>query len=236
MSSHASTAAKAPKKAKPIAVPDTAQVVMATGNTHKVREVAEILRPLVPSLQPDGIVASGELGIPSPTENGTSFSANALIKARALAEYVKLPILADDSGLSVEILGGAPGIFSARWAGSHGDDQANLQLLLNQLSDVTDPHRGAAFVCAAVLLLPSGKTYLGNGVMGGRLTTKPRGKNGFGYDPIFVADAQNGTEMRTNAQLSAKDKNAISHRANAFRQIAPQLEAILERTPRNTLF
>lgn len=236
MSTRLTAAGKSRKGVKPLAIPDTAQVVMATGNAHKVKEVEEILRPLVPSLMAGGIVASGTLGIPSPVENGTSFSANALIKARALAEHVDLPVIADDSGLSVEILGRAPGIFSARWSGRHGDDKANLQLLLDQLADVPDQNRGAAFICAAVLIAPGYGTYLGNGVMGGRLATKPKGKNGFGYDPIFVADAQEGTEMRTNAQLSRKEKNAISHRAIAFRQIAAQLEAMLERRPRNTLF
>lgn len=131
MSGHVSTATKASKRTKPIAIPDTAQAVMATGNVHKVKEIAEILRPLVPSLQSDGIVASDELGIPNLIESGTSFSTNTLIRARTLAEYVKLPTLTDDSGLTAEILGGAPGTFSARWIGIRGDDQADLQLLLN---------------------------------------------------------------------------------------------------------
>ena len=174
------------KDAQKLELPPEAQVVMATGNAHKVQEVEEILRPLVPSLRP-------------------------------------VPILADDSGLSVDILGGAPGIFSARWCGHHGDDRANLELLLNQLQDMDDSYRTAAFICAAVLLVPGGGTYLGNGVMGGRLVREPKGKNGFGYDPIFIADGQ----KVTNGELSNDAKNAISHRAKAFIQIAPQLEAIL---------
>ena len=176
------------KDAQKLELPPEAQVVMATGNAHKVQEVEEILRPLVPSLRP-----------------------------------VDVPILADDSGLSVDILGGAPGIFSARWCGHHGDDRANLELLLNQLQDMDDSYRTAAFICAAVLLVPGGGTYLGNGVMGGRLVREPKGKNGFGYDPIFIADGQ----KVTNGELSNDAKNAISHRAKAFIQIAPQLEAIL---------
>lgn len=211
------------KDIQKLELPPEAQVVMATGNAHKVQEVEEILRPLVPSLRPGGIVAAGTLGAPEPREDGTSFSANALIKARALANLVDVPILADDSGLSVDILGGAPGIFSARWCGHHGDDRANLELLLNQLQDMDDSYRTAAFICAAVLLVPGGGTYLGNGVMGGRLVRKPKGKNGFGYDPIFIADGQ----KVTNGELSNDAKNAISHRAKAFIQIAPQLEAIL---------
>lgn len=215
------------KSADMLLVPNDAQIVMATGNNHKAKEVEEILRPLVPSLHRGGIITSASLGAPEPIENGTSFSANALIKARALAQHVSLPVLADDSGLTVEILGGAPGIFSARWCGKHGDDKANLELLLNQLADVPDENRHAAFVCAAVLLVPGGGTYLGNGVMGGKLTRKPRGKRGFGYDPIFVADRQSNLKMLTNAELSAEEKNSISHRAEAFRQLAPQLEALL---------
>ena len=211
------------KDAQKLELPPEAQVVMATGNAHKIQEVEEILRPLVPSLRPGGIVAAGTLGAPEPREDGTSFSANALIKARALANVVDVPILADDSGLSVDILGGAPGFFSARWCGHHGDDQANLELLLNQLQDMDDSYRTAAFICAAVLLVPGGGTYLGNGVMGGRLVREPKGKNGFGYDPIFIADGQ----KVTNGELSNDAKNAISHRAKAFIQIAPQLEAIL---------
>ena len=211
------------KDAQKLELPPEAQVVMATGNAHKVQEVEEILRPLVPSLRPGGIVAAGTLGAPEPREDGTSFSANALIKARALANLVDVPILADDSGLSVDILGGAPGIFSARWCGHHGDDRANLELLLNQLQDMDDSYRTAAFICAAVLLVPGGGTYLGNGVMGGRLVREPKGNNGFGYDPIFIADGQ----KVTNGELSNDAKNAISHRAKAFIQIAPQLEAIL---------
>ena len=211
------------KNAQKLKLPPEAQVVMATGNTHKVREVEEILRPLVPSLRPGGIVAAGTLGAPEPREDGTSFSANALIKARALASVVDVPILADDSGLSVDILGGSPGIFSARWCGHHGDDRANLELLLNQLQDIDDGYRTAAFICAAVLLIPGGGTYQGNGVMGGRLVREPKGKNGFGYDPIFLADGQEVT----NGELSKDAKNAISHRAKAFSQIAPQLEAML---------
>lgn len=206
-----------------LVLPEGTQVVMASGNLHKVKEVEEILRPLVPSLRPGGIVASGTLGAAQPIENGTSFSANALIKARALANQVDVPILADDSGLSVDIMGGAPGIFSARWCGHHGDDKANLELLINQLSDVPDEHRSAAFICVAALVVPGGGSYLGNGVMGGHLTREPRGKNGFGYDPIFIADGQDVT----NAELTNEEKNAISHRAKAFSQLAAQLDALL---------
>jgi non-canonical purine NTP pyrophosphatase, rdgB/HAM1 family len=207
-----------------LTLPLGTQVVMATGNNHKVREVEAILRPLVPALQEGGIVPAGQLGASEPVEDGTSFSANALIKARHLAKMVDVPVLADDSGLSVEIMGGAPGIFSARWCGKHGDDKANLKLLLNQLCDVPDQHRAATFICAAALIVPGGGTYLGNGIMGGRLIREARGKAGFGYDPIFVPD---GFDV-TTAELSAEEKNAISHRHKAFQQIAAQLQAILQ--------
>lgn len=227
MSILSTTSGRQENGVRQLLVPDNAQVVMATGNAHKVKEVEQILRPLVPSLKPGGIVAAGTLGAPVPVENGTSFSANALIKARALGQQVYLPVLADDSGLSVEILGGAPGIFSARWCGRHGDDKANMELLLNQLADVPDENRQATFVCAAVLLVPGGGTYLGNGVMGGRLARKPKGRRGFGYDPIFIADGQSGLKQLTNAELTAAEKNTISHRAIAFKQLAAQLEALL---------
>ena len=154
--------------------------------------------------------------------------------ARALAGPTGLPAVADDSGLCVDVLGGAPGIFSARWSGRHGDDTANLQLLLAQLADVADPHRSARFTCAAVLVQPaSGRgpeqvTTIERS-MEGRLTCSPLGEGGFGYDPIFVPvqEDEPGCRGRTTAQMTSEDKHAISHRGQAFRALAPVLAELL---------
>ena len=149
-------------------------------------------------------------------ETGLTFEENALLKARAIAEATGLPAIADDSGLAVDVLGGMPGIFSARWAGRHGDDAANLQLVLAQLSDVADGHRGAAFVCAAAVAHPRGDEQVVRGELRGSLTREPRGTNGFGYDPIFCPDG----ETRTTAEMEPHEKDAISHRGRAFRALA----------------
>jgi XTP/dITP diphosphohydrolase len=141
---------------------------------------------------------------------------NALLKAREGAVHTGLPTVADDSGLAVDALNGMPGVFSARWSGRHGDDAANLSLLLAQISDVDDPHRGARFVCAAALVLPGGEELTVTGEMVGQLVRAPRGSGGFGYDPIFVAEGQ----TVTNAELSPAAKDAISHRGKAFRALA----------------
>jgi XTP/dITP diphosphohydrolase len=159
-----------------------------------------------------------------------TFAQNALIKARALAAFTGLPAVADDSGLCVDVLGGAPGIFSARWAGRHGDDAANLTLLLAQLADVPAEHRGAGFTCAAALVTPDGFEHVETAVMRGRLTTAPRGSGGFGYDPVLVPDEQperaRGVAL-TSAELTAAEKNAISHRGHAFRSLAVVIAARL---------
>ena len=131
-------------------------------------------------------------------ETGLTFAENALLKAREGARYTGLPTVADDSGLAVDALNGMPGVFSARWSGGHGDDKANLDLVLAQIGDVPDEHRGAAFVCAAALVLPGGREHLVEGRQTGRLLRAPRGTGGFGYDPIFVGDGQD----RTNAELT----------------------------------
>ena len=187
----------------------------------------------MPGLDPRSIVSAGSLGAPEPVENGLSFAANAEIKARALVQVTGLPAVADDSGLCVDVLGGAPGIFSARWCGRHGDDAANLRLLLDQIADVTDPHRTARFTCAAVLAAPGPDnrptvTRIERS-MEGRLLGEPRGEGGFGYDPVFVPvqeDAPGGAG-RTTAQMSPAEKNAISHRGRALRALAPVLAALL---------
>jgi len=158
-----------------------------------------------------------------------TFAENSLLKARAVAGATGLVAIADDSGLAVDVMGGAPGIFSARWAGRHGDDAANLELLLNQLSDVPDQHRGAAFVCAAALAMPAGaggpvREVVEYGQLEGTLLREPRGAGGFGYDPVL----QPAGEDRSCAELSAEEKNAISHRGKAFRALLPSIVAALE--------
>jgi XTP/dITP diphosphohydrolase len=156
-------------------------------------------------------------------ETGTTFAENALLKARTLAKATGVPAVADDSGLCVDVLGGAPGIFSARWSGRHGDDKANLDLLLAQLSDIDDAHRAAHFACAAALALPDGTERVVEGRLPGTLRREPAGTGGFGYDPILQPDG----ETRTCAELTPDEKNAISHRGQAFRALAPVIRELL---------
>ncbi|MDQ0374128.1 RdgB/HAM1 family non-canonical purine NTP pyrophosphatase [Cellulomonas humilata] len=201
----------------------TARLVLATHNAHKVGELRAILAPVLPGLDPESVVGARDLGAPEPVEDGVTFIENALIKARALAAFTGLPAVADDSGLSVDVLGGAPGIFSARWAGTHGDDAANLALLLAQLADIAEPHRSARFVCAAALVTPDGFEHVETGTLEGVLATEPRGAGGFGYDPILVPTG----ETRSCAELTPQEKNAISHRGTAFRALVPTLVRVL---------
>jgi len=200
-----------------------ARLALATHNAHKVGEILAILEPLVPGLTHGDIASAGQLGAPAPVEDGTSFAENALIKARALCAATGLPAIADDSGIAVDIMGGAPGIFSALWSGRHGADSENLQLLLAQMTDIPAAHRGAAFVCAAALVKPDGTELVELGTVRGRLAEAASGGNGFGYDPIFVPE---GYDV-TSAQLSPQEKNRISHRAAAFRALAPHIAAVL---------
>ena len=204
-------------------VPTGARLVLATHNAHKVGELRAILAPELPDLDPASVVGAGDLGVEPPVEDGVTFEENALLKARALAAATGLPAVADDSGLAVDVLGGAPGIFSARWSGRHGDDAANLDLLLAQLADVPAAHRAARFVCAAALVTPDGTEHVEVGTLEGTLATAPRGRNGFGYDPVLVPLG----ETRTCAELEPAEKNAISHRGTAFRALVPHLVAAL---------
>ena len=199
------------------------RIVLATRNGHKVRELQAILADLIGELDLE-IVGMGEFpDVADVVETGVTFAENATLKAVAVAGATGLPALADDSGLAVDVLGGAPGVFSARWAGTHGQDRANLELLLGQLYDVPDEHRAAAFVCAAVLAMPDGTVVVREGRMPGTLAREPRGDNGFGYDPILVVDG----DSRTSAELSFEEKNAISHRGKAFRALAADLRELL---------
>ena len=194
------------------------RVVLATRNTHKIAELGRILADAGFAGQ---LVGLDEFpGAPDVPETGSTFADNALLKARAIAAHTGLPAVSDDSGLTVDALNGMPGILSARWAGKHGDDHANLELVLGQLADID--RRGGAFVCVASLVLPDGsREWTTTGVLPGRITRVPRGTNGFGYDPIFVPD---GMET-TTAELAPQDKDAISHRGRAFRALAPLITA-----------
>ncbi|MDD9206609.1 RdgB/HAM1 family non-canonical purine NTP pyrophosphatase [Georgenia sp. 10Sc9-8] len=205
------------------AVPPGARLVLATRNEHKVAELREILGPLLPGLPAEAVVGARDLDVPEPVEDGVTFAENALIKARALAAATGLPAVADDSGLCVDVLGGAPGVFSARWAGRHGDDRANLELLLAQLADVPAEHRAAHFACAAALVTLDGTEMVRTGTMPGVLLPEARGTGGFGYDPVL----QPAGEDRSAAELSAAEKNAISHRGQAFRALAPHVASLL---------
>jgi XTP/dITP diphosphohydrolase len=199
-------------------------VVLATRNAHKVGELREILADVCAELDLVIVGLRDFPEAPDVIEDGVTFEENALLKATSAAKATGLPALADDSGLTVDVLGGAPGIFSARWAGG-GGDRANVQLLLNQLGDVRDEHRGAAFVCAAALVLPDGRGAVELGRFPGTLAREPRGTGGFGYDPIFVPTGSD----RTLAEYAPEEKNGVSHRALAFRALAPHLREHLAR-------
>lgn len=199
------------------------RLVLATRNTHKIAELRRILHDAGTDVELLGTDAFPDL--PDVAETGLTFAANALLKAHAVARATGLPAVADDSGLCVDVLGGMPGIFSARWAGRHGDDTANLELLLAQLSDIAPEHRTARFTCAAALALPDGTEHVAEGHLTGTLTHTPRGTNGFGYDPILHVDG----DTRTAAELTADEKNAISHRGKAFRALAPTIAELVKR-------
>ncbi|WP_413335928.1 RdgB/HAM1 family non-canonical purine NTP pyrophosphatase [Brevibacterium sp. GP-SGM9] len=188
--------------------------VLATHNEGKKRELLAILTPALGA--GTEVRTAGEMGLGDVPETGVTFAENALIKARAAAAGTGLTAIADDSGIAVDVLGGAPGIFSARWSGRHGDDRANLDLLLAQLSDIAAEHRGAQFRCAAAAVTADGREFTAEGVMPGRLATAPAGENGFGYDPIFVPE---GSELSA-AEMSAEEKNSRSHRRVAFDKLA----------------
>ncbi|MEU8802809.1 RdgB/HAM1 family non-canonical purine NTP pyrophosphatase [Spirillospora sp. NPDC048819] len=196
------------------------RIVLATHNPGKIAELHRILG----GLEVTGLDAFP--GAPDVPETELTFEGNALLKARAIAEFTGLPAVSDDSGLCVDALNGMPGVLSARWSGRFGAatgdrDAANLQLVLDQIADVADGRRGAAFVCAAVLVVPGGAEHRVEGRMRGALIREPRGTGGFGYDPIFVPDG----ESRTTAEMTPDEKDAISHRGKAFRALAALVPA-----------
>ncbi|GAB3616713.1 RdgB/HAM1 family non-canonical purine NTP pyrophosphatase [Okibacterium endophyticum] len=198
------------------------ELVLATHNQHKVGEFRRIIGAELPD-----VAVSGYNG-PEPVENGVSFSDNALIKARAAAAHTGRIALADDSGICVDVMGGAPGIFSARWAGSRASDEANVDLLLEQLADMGPGQRRSSFACHIALVVPEGVgngpfEHVSVGTWAGWLATEPSGEDGFGYDPVFVPD---GYEV-TSASLAPGVKNEISHRARAFADLVPVLRQVI---------
>jgi XTP/dITP diphosphohydrolase len=197
----------------------TAKVVLATRNRGKIAE----LRRILASYDVELVGLAEFPDVPDVAETGATFVDNAMLKAKAVSQATHLVAIADDSGLAVDALNQMPGVLSARWAGRHGDDAANLNLVLAQLSDVPDERRTAAFVCAAAAAAPDGRELVVEERLDGRLIRSPRGSNGFGYDPIFVPTGHD----RTTAELSAAEKDAISHRGKAFRALAPDLADLL---------
>lgn len=192
------------------------RLLLATRNAGKLVE----LRRMLSGFEVVGL--ADVPGFPDAPETGSTFAENALAKARDAAAATGLPSVADDSGLAVDALHGMPGVLSARWSGRHGDDVANLELLLAQLGDVPDDRRGAAFVCAAALVVPGGEETVVHGEWTGTIVRAPRGTNGFGYDPVFVPDGSD----RTSAELSPQEKDAASHRALALSALIPHLTAL----------
>jgi len=192
------------------------KLIIASNNAHKLTEMKAILAPFFEDVQ-----SMREAGIAHETvEDGTTFMENALKKARELAEISGCCAIADDSGLCVDALGGAPGIYSARFSGVHGDDKANNRKLLKELEGVSE--RGAHYTCAIALVWPDGRTLTAEDYLYGEIAHDERGSNGFGYDPLFYIPA---LDKRT-AEISAEEKNAISHRGKALRKLVEKLEAM----------
>jgi XTP/dITP diphosphohydrolase len=196
------------------------RVGLATANEKKRAEIEAILAGFDVELVP-----MTELGVDSPVEDGETFEANALIKARAVAYATGLPAIADDSGLEVDALGGAPGVRSARYAGEDATDEDNNAKLLAELAQHPEETWTARFVCAVALVTPDGDERVVRGHMEGRIIDEPRGANGFGYDPLFVSAG----ERRTNAELPSEVKNAHSHRGAALRALRPHVAELLRR-------
>ncbi len=203
------------------------RVVLATRNLGKIGELRRILASAGVDVELVGADAFATL--PDVAETGSTFAANAVLKAQAAAAYTGLPSVADDSGLCVDALNGMPGVLSARWAGAHGADEAHLVLVLAPRADTPDERRGAHFFCAAAVAMPPGPHgQLGDcrvveGTIDGSLLRRRRGTGGFGYDPIFLPYGSD----RTTAEMSPAEKDAVSHRGQAFRALAPVLARML---------
>lgn len=197
-------------------------LVLATRNQGKIAEMQRLLDSFSSDIQ---VRSSSELNLDDVEETGSTFEENALLKAVTIARATGFPALADDSGLCVDVLGGAPGIFSARWAGTHGDDQANIEKLLGDLRKIPSDQRSAKFVCVIALALPNGESEVVRGELKGEIRFEPSGTNGFGYDPIF----QPLGHQRTLAEMEPEEKDSISHRGFALREIAPRIAPFISR-------
>ena len=191
-------------------------LVLATRNKGKIIEVQRLLLNYAPHIN---LRSVADFNLDDVEETGTTFEENALLKASTIARQTGLPALADDSGIAIDALGGAPGVFSARWSGVHGDDAANIRKVLQELEDVSDSERGAQFVCVIALALPDGRHLMVRGEVAGEVRRSPIGEFGFGYDPIFQPA---GYDI-TTAQMDPETKDSISHRGKALREIAPKI-------------
>ncbi|WP_410576867.1 RdgB/HAM1 family non-canonical purine NTP pyrophosphatase [Amycolatopsis sp. lyj-108] len=197
------------------------RLLLATRNAKKLGELRRILvAEGIEGIEVIGLADVPEF--PEAPETAPDFEGNALAKAQDAAAATGLPAIADDSGISVDALNGMPGVLSARWSGKHGDDEANLDLVLAQLSDTPDERMGAAFVCAAALVVPGGDETVVRGEWRGSLIRERRGANGFGYDPIFVPEG----ETRTSAELEPSEKDGLSHRGKALRALVGELRKL----------
>lgn len=196
----------------------SSKLLLATRNQGKIVEFRRILDALAPGeIELVGLDQFPDLH--DVDETGSTFEENALLKAREMSDATRIPAIADDSGLCIDALNGDPGIFSARWAGVHGDDGANIVKVLDQLKDVEDSERGAYFICVAALYLPGGESHCEEGRFHGRILRSPKGENGFGYDPIFQPE---GLPI-SSAEMSAEEKDLVSHRGKALRAMAPHV-------------
>lgn len=197
------------------------KLVLASRNAGKLQELARILADVAPQVE---LVSIAEFpDVADVEETGSTFEENALLKAETIAMKTKLPAIADDSGLCIDALNGAPGIYSARWSGVHGNDRANLEKVLKEMEDVQPEQRHAKFVSVVALALPDGRTEICRGEVRGEIRYSPLGDGGFGYDPIFQPEGFS----ETMAQISAEEKDAISHRGRALRAIAPVVAELL---------
>lgn len=198
-------------------------LVIATRNQGKVAEIQRLLSVASINDEKIEIKSISDFDLPDVEETGDTFEANALLKAKEIAEATGYPALADDSGLSVTALGGAPGIYSARYSGRHGDDAANIDKLLAEMNEVPEGERGAKFIAVLALVKPGGAALLSRGELEGQIAFERQGNFGFGYDPIF---APNGS-VRTLGEFTPEEKDAISHRGKALREIAPKIPLFL---------
>jgi len=192
------------------------ELVLATRNAGKIAEVQRLITVHAPHIT---LRSVAEFNLNDVEETGTTFEENALLKAETIARQTGLPALADDSGIAIDALGGAPGVYSARWSGVHGDDAANIAKVLRELEDVADHERGAQFVCVIALALPDGRSMTVRGEVAGMVRREAVGEFGFGYDPIFQPK---GFSI-TTAQMDPITKDSISHRGKALRDIAPKI-------------